>query len=77
MSEGDPMAEDTQDEPVLEQNTASEQERLDGLVAQMRADVQGEDAATVEQALRHRLTDIGMTLDESEIAQLVADLTAP
>ncbi|WP_292864064.1 hypothetical protein [Microbacterium sp.] len=71
------MAEDTQDEPVLEQNTASEQERLDGLVAQMRADVQGEDAATVEQALRHRLTDIGMTLDESEIAQLVADLTAP
>lgn len=70
------MAEDTQDEPVLDQNTASEQERLDGLVAQMHTDVKGEDAATVEQALRHRLTDIGMTLDESEIARLVVELSA-
>ena len=70
------MAEDTQDEPVLDQNTASEQERLDGLVAQMHTDVKGEDGATVEQALRHRLTDIGMTLDESEIARLVAELSA-
>ena len=46
------MTDETQDEPVLDQNTATEQERLDGLIAQLRADVTGEDTATVEAAVR-------------------------
>ena len=32
------MTDETQDEPVLDQTTAAEQERLDGLIAQLRAD---------------------------------------
>lgn len=70
------MSESTQDESALDQNVASEQDKLDGLIAQMHADLSGEDAATVEQALRHRLTDIGIALDDAQIADLVAKVSA-
>ena len=66
------MSESIQDEPALDQNAASDDEKLDGLVAQMHADLAGEDEAVIEQALRHRLTDIGLTLEEAEIASHVA-----
>jgi len=73
--EGTQGDEPTQDGPALAQNAASDQDRLDGLVAQMHADLTGADAATVEQALRHRLTDIGLDLDEGEIQALVARIS--
>jgi hypothetical protein len=66
------MTDATQDEPALAQNATTDQERLDGLVAQMHADLAGEDAEVVEQALRHRLDDIGLALDADEIAGVVA-----
>lgn len=65
----------TQDEPVLEQNAATDQERLDGLSAQLRADLAGEDAATIEQAVRHRLADTGIPADESLIALLISEIS--
>lgn len=68
------MTDETQDEPVLDQNTATEQERLDGLIAQLRADVTGEDTATVEAAVRRRLSDTGIEADEALVRRLVADL---
>lgn len=69
------MTDDTQDGPALAQNTATEQERLDGLVTQMHADLAGADADVVEQSLRHRLSDIGMDLDADRIAGLVAQIS--
>lgn len=69
------MTDETQDGPALAQNTASDQDKLDGLVAQMHADLAGEDPDTVAQTLRHRLTDIGITLDDAEIADLVAKVS--
>lgn len=68
------MTDETQDDPVLDQNTAAEQERLDGLIAQLRADVTGEDTATVETAVRRRLSDTGIEADEALVRRLVADL---
>ena len=68
------MTDERQDEPVLDQNTAAEQERLDGLIAQLRADVTGEDTATVETAVRRRLSDTGIEADEALVRRLVADL---
>lgn len=68
------MTDETQDEPVLDQNTAAEQERLDGLIAQLRADVTGEDTATVETAVRRRLSDTGVEADEDLVRRLVAEL---
>lgn len=69
------MSEETQDEPALDQNAASDQDKLDGLVAQLRADVAGQNAVTVEQAVRRRLDDTGLALDEERIAALVAELS--
>ena len=67
--------EPVQDEPALAQNTASDQDRLDGLVAQLHADLAGEDVATVERAVRHRLDDIGLELDEAQIRDLIARIS--
>ena len=68
------MSEETQDEPVLDQHETTEQERLDGVIAQLRADVAGEDAAVVETAVRRRLDDTGIAAEEGLIARLVAEL---
>ena len=68
------MSEETQDEPDLDQHETTEQERLDGVIAQLRADVAGEDAAVVETAVRRRLDDTGIAAEEGLIARLVAEL---
>lgn len=69
------MSDATQDGPALDQNVASEKERLDGLVEQVRADVAGEDAAIVEQALRRRLTDTGIEVDDERVRVLVQEIS--
>ncbi len=61
--------------PVMDMYTATNDERVDGVIRQVRADVTGQNAATVEHALRGRLRDTGLTLDEDRIAQLVAELS--
>ncbi len=73
---GEPAAAgNTQDEPRLELHETTAQERLDGIVAQLRADVQGENAATVDKAVRTRLAETGVAADENAIARLVAELS--
>jgi len=67
---------ETQDEPRLDIHETSEQERLDGLVAQLRADVTGESPAVVEQAVRRRFEETGVAADESRIRELIAELVA-
>ncbi|WP_454117430.1 hypothetical protein [Microbacterium lacticum] len=68
------MTDETQDEPGLEQNVASEEDRLNGVIAQLRADVSGEDAATVETAVRRRLDDTGIDASDDLVRRLVAEL---
>lgn len=70
------MTGETQDEPALAQNATTDEERLDGLIAQLHADLAGHDAALVEKALRSRLSDAGITLDEGAFADVVARIAA-
>ena len=51
-----------------------DRERLDGLVAQLRADLAGENRATVEHGVRQRLSQVGLNLDDAEFERIVADL---
>ncbi|KZE88712.1 hypothetical protein [Microbacterium sp. TNHR37B] len=72
--DGAEAASGAQTEPALAQNETTEDERLDGVVVQTRADLGGQDAATIEQALRSRLNDAGISMDDDEIAALARDL---
>jgi len=66
----------TQDEPRLATHETSDQERRDGLIAQLRADVRGESPAVVEQAVRRRFEETGVPIDDGRIRDLVAELAA-
>lgn len=68
------MSDQTQDEPALAQNAATDVERLAGVLDQVRADMRGQDAATVERDLRDRLRDTGIVVEEDVVRQLVAEI---
>lgn len=61
---------ETQDEPVLEQNHASTQEKLDGIAAQTRADLGDESHDRYEEVLQQRLTDAEIQLPDDEVSAL-------
>jgi hypothetical protein len=68
---------DHQDTPIEDgHDDASTKDKLDGLVEQMRQDVAQGAAPDVEDALRQRLTDSGIHVDEQEFAALVARIRA-
>ncbi|MDD7961527.1 hypothetical protein [Microbacterium thalli] len=82
-TEGDvtPPKEDTpvsatgeQDGPALAMHTTDDAERLDGLKAQLRADLTGQSPAVVEKGVRQRLDQVGLHLDDAEVARIVDDL---
>lgn len=66
----------TQDEPRLDLHETSDQERLDGLIAQLRADVRGQNAAVVDKAVRSRIAETGVPAEEEVILALIAELAA-
>lgn len=53
---------------------ASKSEKLAGLVDQMRQDVAAGNVTDVEDALRQRLDDTSIDLDEQEFAALLASI---
>lgn len=61
---------DVQDEPVLEQNSASIGEKLDGIAAQTRVDLGDESHDRYEEVLRQRLTDAGIQLTDDDVTAL-------
>ncbi|MET0781648.1 MAG: hypothetical protein ABWZ16_09025 [Microbacterium sp.] len=63
-------AEAVQDEPVLEQNPASTQDKLDGIAAQTRADLGGESDDRYEEVLRQRLADADIQLTDDDVRNL-------
>lgn len=64
----------TQDGPRLDQNVATDGERLNGIVTQTRADLAGQDTSVVEKSLHRRLEDAGIALDEGELQSLARDI---
>jgi hypothetical protein len=65
----------TQDEPAMDGSTeASHEDRLAGVVQQVRADLQLRPEEDGEALLRQRLTDVGIELDEAELARIVGEL---
>ncbi|MEH3088797.1 MAG: hypothetical protein PGN24_04060 [Microbacterium arborescens] len=63
-----------QDGPALDMHATDDDERLAGLLAQVRADLSGENAATVEHGLRQRLVQVGLELDDAEVARHVSEI---
>ena len=63
---------DDQQAPIEEGHSdASDADKLAGLAEQMRQDVATGSVTDVDDALRERLVDIGIVLDEQEFAALV------
>ena len=62
--------EEVQDEPVLAQNNATTQEKLDGIAAQTRVDLGNESHERYEEVLRQRLNDSEIPLTDDEVSDL-------
>ena len=69
-SAGKAGVESVQDEPVLEQNDASIQDKLDGIAAQTRVDLGDESQDRYEDVLRQRLSDSGIQITDDEVSKL-------
>ena len=68
---------DTQDSPIEDgSDDALEGEQIAGIVTQVRGDVAIGNEGDVEQLLRERLRDAGITVTESEFADLLAEVRA-
>ncbi|SFS15105.1 hypothetical protein SAMN04487846_3041 [Microbacterium sp. cf046] len=63
-------AEAVQDEPILEQNSATIEEKLEGIAAQTRVDLGDESQDRYEEVLRQRLTDADIQLTDDEVSSL-------
>jgi hypothetical protein len=59
-----------QDEPVLAQNNATTQEKLDGIAAQTRVDLGDESHDRYEEVLRQRLNDSDIQLSDDDVSKL-------
>lgn len=61
----------TQDEPAMDTHETTDQAKIDGIVAQTRADFpSGSDAEGMEHALRQRFSDVGIAVDDDQIRRL-------
>jgi H2-forming N5,N10-methylenetetrahydromethanopterin dehydrogenase-like enzyme len=61
---------EVQTEPVLEQNSASLDEKLDGIAAQTRVDLGEESQDRYEEVLRQRLADADIQLTDDDVSAL-------
>jgi len=68
-------ARNTQDEPAMDGNDASHQDKVDGIAAQTKMDVGGEGHERIAEVLRQRFDDAGMSVtdeDRAALAQRIA-----
>ena len=61
-----------QAEPAMSVNPADAGQKLDGIIAQTRADLQGHDSVDPRNVLAQRLTDAGLSLSDDEMAAALA-----
>ncbi|GAA5026080.1 hypothetical protein ACFQRL_12215 [Microbacterium fluvii] len=64
------MSTDAEDQPAMEQNVASDADKVDGIVAQVRADLAGESPERIAAVLAQRLEQAGIALSHSDIDAL-------
>lgn len=67
-------ADATQSGPAMSQNNAGADEKLDGIIAQTRADLPDESAARIAEVLLQRAAQVGVTLSDDEAARIAASL---
>lgn len=63
-------------EPVLDQNPASDGDKIEGILAQTRVDVGSEDTARIAEVLRQRFTDAGIVVTDSQLADFAKDVSS-
>jgi|GEM_PF-3999128 len=56
-------------------NLASEGDKIDGIIEQMRGDISQGNVSDIPDALRQRLHDAGLEVSENEFEKLVARLS--
>jgi hypothetical protein len=62
---------DTQKEPIQPgSDDASRQQKIEGILDQVRSDARLGNAGDTDQLLRERLADAGLSLDEGELARI-------
>lgn len=66
----------TQDGAVMDEHDSSVQEKIDGIVAQTRVDVADKPSARIDDVLRQRLSDAGITLDDAAVTALTERVSA-
>ena len=65
----------TQDEPIMDGSTeAGRDEKVAGVVEQVRADAQLRDSEEVERLLRQRFDETGLEVSDEEFARHLADV---
>lgn len=63
------------DEPMQDgSNESANVDRVEGIVAQTRADVAAGHVADIAQALRQRFDDAGIAVSDEQLVQLVAEV---
>jgi len=66
----------TMDEPIeVGSNEAANVERVDGIVAQTRADVAAGHVTNVAEALRQRFDDAGIAVSADQLERLAAEIS--
>lgn len=64
----------TQNAPAMDQHPTTDQERIDGILAQTRADLAGADEAEIARVLRQRFEQSGLDVDEARLAELTREV---
>lgn len=62
----------TQDQPAMAQNNATDDEKIEGIVAQSRVDVGHESHERVQEVLRQRFADAGVEVEPERLSDLAA-----
>jgi hypothetical protein len=65
-----------QDGPSLEQNDASDEDRIAGIVAQTHSDVGGTGVERIADVLAQRFADAGLDVDADRTVALAAEIDA-
>jgi hypothetical protein len=70
MSAADPNTGATQDEPIMDQHVATDEDKIEGIVAQTRIDVGDKPLERIADVLRQRFHDAGLDVDDDRTAEL-------
>lgn len=70
-----PPAPGTQNEPKQDMHSASDEDKIAGIVAQTRADVGDKDQSRIADVLRQRFSETGVSVADDRVAALAAEVT--